>query len=572
MHIDKISIDNFRVFKDKEFSFSPHLNCISGYNGVGKSTLLAILSNIGELKKEIGTHINGNQFRGEFSQLIHGERDHDPTGKQYTIYFNDLPDGDIIENDFINKLSFRSTFQTVKKTKEKKKKINATVSGVEQELTILESYQEIVGNAPRYRLLPIKSDERDTESKLTWPTYYLGLSRLYPIGESEEVTSKKAVSSEINNSIMKAHKKILSSNEEYISSASIEISDTKRKKGFGIKTKSYTEKMNSSGQDNLGQILETVYSFQLLKEEMKEKYIGGLLLIDEIDATLHPVAQNKLIDFLYRKSKELNLQIVFTTHSLSLLDHVAKKQNYIGNNKDINVIYLTTKRNKLEQVINPDNVFLHNDLMNTYTGAERSRKVSVFTEDETARWFLNKILQYNISSQRLDLNLIEMNIGWTNIIKLIKNDYSYYRNHLVILDPDIRISENYNNLVASIRGTQYSVDRKHSNILILPGKSAIEALIWNYLDSLNPDDEFFYDRQIEQSGVNKQNLIEYGPFSDEYQNVPKEKLKIKKWFEQNKWICDIAFDYWIKENSNEESVAYFFNSLVESHRPIYHRT
>lgn len=568
MRIDKIYINDFRIFQDFTIEFSPNINCISGYNGVGKSTLLAILSNIGELKKECGTHINGNQFRGEFSQLIYGDRDYDKTGEKCTIYFKDLPKLENPKNPFVEKLSFRSTFQKVKRSKEKKKKVNATIDGQEQQFTVLETleYEDF-----RYRLIPIKTDERNTESKLSWPTYYLGLSRLYPIGESEEVKSKNNFPEEIMDELMQAHKNILSSDDNYIASSSIEISDTKKKKGFGVRTDKYSENMNSAGQDNLGQILSSVFSFQILKDSLQEKYIGGLLLIDEIDATLHPAAQNKLIDFLYEKSKELELQIVFTTHSISLLEHIVKKQNNNKNKDAFNIIYLTTKRSKLESVVNPSKNFLHNDLMETYSGARRSRKVSVFTEDDTARWFLNKILNHHKNDYTFDLNFIEMNTSWTNIITLIKNDYSYYRNHIVILDPDLNKKENKNNLISLISGTQYSLKKKYTNILILPGETYIEKMMWNYLESLPPDNEFFYDTQIEQSGLNKHTLIDYGPFSDEYKDYTKENQKIKKWFEQNKWICDIAFAYWIKEKENEENVAYFFNSLIHAYEPIYHR-
>ncbi|MGK4043709.1 ATP-binding protein [Heyndrickxia oleronia] len=571
MKIEKIHIKDFRIFQDVTINFSPNLNCISGYNGVGKSTLLAILSNIGELKKDCGTHINGNPFRGEFSQIVHGDKEYDTSGEKCTIYFNDLPKEQDPKNPFVKELSFRSTFQKVKKTKERKRKINATVEGEEQQLIVLET-EEIDGNEDfRYRLIPIKSEERNTESKLSWPTYYLSLSRLYPIGESEEVKSKNNIPIEILEELMQAHKKILSSDDEYLESSSIEISDAKKKKGFGIKTKSYTEKMNSSGQDNLGQILSSVYSFQILKESLNDKYNGGLLLIDEIDATLHPVAQNKLLDFLYEKSKELDLQIVFTTHSISLLEHLVKKQNNFKDKDAFQMIYLSTKRSKLETVVNPSRTFLHNDLMETYSGARRSRKISVLTEDDTARWFLNKILTYHKNIHTFDLNFIEMNTGWTEIIKLIKNDFSYYRNHIVILDPDLNEKENKNNLLNMIKGTQYTVNKKNSNILILPGDYYIEKMMWNYLDSLNPDDEFFYDSQIEQSGVNKHSLNDYGPFSSEYKDYTKEIIKIKNWFEQNKWICDIAFAYWIKEQENEEKVAYFVNNLINAYEPIYHR-
>ncbi|KAA8788083.1 ATP-binding protein, partial [Lactobacillus crispatus] len=75
-----------------------------------------------------------------------------------------------------------------------------------------------------------------------------------------------------------------------------------------------------------GQIIEAVLSFEMLKKQLGKSYIGGILAIDEIDATLHPAAQNRLIDWLLKKSKELKLQIVFTTHSLTLLEHLSHIQ------------------------------------------------------------------------------------------------------------------------------------------------------------------------------------------------------------------------------------------------------
>jgi len=67
---------------------------------------------------------------------------------------------------------------------------------------------------------------------------------------------------------------------------------------------------NSSGQDNLGQILLAILSFRKLKEEQGEQWQGGILLIDEIDATLHPAAQSKLIKLFIQEAKENKLQIL----------------------------------------------------------------------------------------------------------------------------------------------------------------------------------------------------------------------------------------------------------------------
>src|SRR5699024_2964885 len=117
---------------------------------------------------------------------------------------------------------------------------------------------------------------------------------------------------------------ILSTPDDVKASALIEFSDAKNKIGASVSTERYGDMANSAGQDNLGQILLTTMSFEKLKAERGASYNGGLFLIDEIDSTLHPAAQNKLYIYLTRKAKELNLQIVFTTHSLSLLEFIHK--------------------------------------------------------------------------------------------------------------------------------------------------------------------------------------------------------------------------------------------------------
>jgi len=209
--------------------------------------------------------------------------------------------------------------------------------------------------------------------------------------------------------------------------------------------------------------------------------------------------------------------------------------------------------------------------MRTYSGATQRKKITVLTEDSVGRWFLNKILSYQKKGQYFDLNLLDMSVGWTEIIKLIKNDFSYYRNHLVILDPDINSADSYNQLENSLKGTPYNLRKKDSNILLLPGDKNIEKIFWDYLYSLKEDHKLFYEPSIDINGVSKATLLEHGPSSDQYREFNSEKKKIKMWFEQNEWICDIAFNFWIEESENQEKIAHFINSFINSYNIIYNR-
>lgn len=58
----------------------------------------------------------------------------------------------------------------------------------------------------------------------------------------------------------------------------------------------------SAGQDNLGQILIAILSFKRLKNQLGEKYAGGILFVDELDAALFPAAQKTLLEVLAQES------------------------------------------------------------------------------------------------------------------------------------------------------------------------------------------------------------------------------------------------------------------------------
>ena len=106
IRINSIEIDKFRGFEDFTMSLNPNITCIAGHNGVGKSTILAILSNCGEIKDY--KTLNGQKFKGEFNRIIIGDKDFDDR-EESTIKFSFS--GLIESGQTINEISFRKTFQ-----------------------------------------------------------------------------------------------------------------------------------------------------------------------------------------------------------------------------------------------------------------------------------------------------------------------------------------------------------------------------------------------------------------------------------------------------------------------------
>ncbi|QIH75004.1 AAA family ATPase [Macrococcoides canis] len=561
MYIKQLKIFDFRAFKGEHiFELGPNINCISGHNGIGKSTILALLSNCGELKKKDGSQLNGEAFQGEYSHLIKGDRKYDKTGKVCEFIFEDLSENHDSTNPFVKELKFRATFQNVKSTKSRFVK-----SPDKKELYIKEKTEELV---ERYRLLPMIQSDRKTEKKLNWPTLYLGLSRLYPIGEGDSLSGGKLPET-IRTEMQEVHRDILSSKDNYQNISKVSMKDVSRKNGMGIETDTYSFLANSSGQDNLGQILLAVFSFENLKKNYS-LYSGGILLIDEIDSTLHPAAQFKLLNFLKKKSKELDLQIVFTTHSNTLLEYITFLQSKSNDNAITNN-YIYNSRGKVETKFNPSMTFINNNLTETFSGNSIQKKVTVITEDRIGRWFLKKILRLNESDIYDKLEFSDTQIGWTEIIKLIRNDYSLFSKILIFLDPDISNKDNDKQLKDALNGTAYfnKINKANGNIFYLPYGENIETLFWTYLENLDIDHNFYYDRRIEELAISSDIIKNEGPNSDKYNQYSNELTKRKKWFEDNKFICDILFEYWSKDN--QESLKSFYNNFRTAFYQIYNQ-
>ncbi len=527
MYINQLEIYNFRAFsgKNKEqdvngnivekdirykFNFVKGLNCIAGHNGIGKSTILAMLGNCGELKKGVATHLNGRQFRGDYTDIIKGNPDHDPKGKVCTLHFSDLPSNYSYSETYVESIEFRTTFQD---------------------------------NNTRYRLIPVKNEDRKTEGKLRWPVYYMGLSRLYPIGESSKV-SDTIMPVDITNEIKDIYSNIIPSKYDYKTVSKVSISETNKKQGVGVSTEKYSYEANSAGQDNIGQILLSVLSFKKLKEKLGNEYFGGLLLIDEIDASLHPAAQLKLLDYLYNQSQELSLQIIFTSHSINVIEHLIIMKN---NKLNVGLVYIDTLRGSLNIGFNPTLNYVYNNLTESYNNLNFYEKILLLSEDDVGRDFLQKILEYKQCPNISRLNIADIHFGWEQLVSLVKQDFSSFGKVIIVLDPDLNNNTLYSKLEQMLVGSKYKINEKNSSIFILPGNDYIEKIVWNWFENVTENHPIFHNRDFSDNGLGKQNIINNGPYSGHYSKFNDDKKKIKEWYKNIRYYANVALKYIIQE-------------------------
>ena len=556
----KIHITDFRLFQNQTILFGRYLTVLSGRNSTGKSTILGMIANSGELKKKDGVTYASKAFRAEFSELFKGSRQFDNAGPdRFEITLCD-ENGD--ETDY---RSFRTAWQT--KDKFRKGQQEGTSGEQDSATPSNEGKKEKAPNEERFRVIPFKKldDGKKTEAKFNYPVLYLGLSRLFPIGESQDGTiSTKAIafkSEEHHNWFVENYKNILSMQTDVQEVTNYSISETDKKSGIGISTDHYDYLTNSSGQDNLGQILLALLSFRKLKEEQGNLWQGGVLLIDEIDATLHPAAQSKLIKLLTQEARSNKIQIVVTTHSISFLRDICGQTAYNNHddavNNNIELYYLTNANRKLQIKRNPPFTEIESDLM-IISAVQNSNKPKLYSEDAEARWFL----KYLVPDYLVYIDALNITIGCDQLINLYSADLQYFGYALIVFDGDVT-DKQLDKIPKTIRDNL-------GNIVKLPGEKSPEEILYEYLLALGPDHDF-WSSGAQRVGFTWDYFNEHGPKSDDYKQE-KDREKYKKWFIDHRQFFENTklIDFWKKDNS--ELVQKFREDFRIAHNHIAKRT
>lgn len=122
-----------------------------------------------------------------------------------------------------------------------------------------------------------------------------------------------------------------------------------------------------AGEQRLIRILNTLYN--------AEKY--SLILIDEIDLTLHTAALLRLIDVMVEVAEDRQLQIIFTSHRQELLNVTKIKRYYLMQN------------------IGGDTICLDNPYSDCYDDliGFPSQPLTIFVEDDFASVIVNYLLR-----------------------------------------------------------------------------------------------------------------------------------------------------------------------------------
>lgn len=482
MKFTKLELHNFRHLYNQTIEIGSVLTAIAGQNGTGKSTILGWIAQASDSKLKSKTLLD-TPFKSKYSEIFRfcPEQDYD---KSYDVSIHYLEAG--IEES--KKMSTR-----------------------------------LIETENRYR---VDFDGRGIA--IDFPVIYLGLKRLIPLATEKNIALQNfELSSSDKTQFAKLSKEILYLTRDVIEAEFVKSSN---KQMFAMKTNDYGHLGNSAGQDNLGQIISSILSFGRLKAELKENYTGGLLLIDEIDATLYAGSQVKLVDKLFGLAKTLNVQIIFTTHSIEILEHLSQKT---GEETKINFLKWNNK-NAINEV-NP-NIELLKNVIKVQTGlAKKIEKIQFICEDIVAEYWSKNLLNGTDLKQKIEI--IKGPFPDGILIEMANSKHPIFKATNFVLDGDARVNH---------------LNRNTPRTVILPGQYKPEKVLFDFIHTLDDNDEFWDNEN------NFTHQTCFGNFADNNH---------KRWYidESNQRYfgkgCSRLFNRWKKDN--KEAADKFIADLTE---------
>ncbi|OCG39754.1 AAA family ATPase [Gilliamella sp. Bif1-4] len=544
--IEEIKIKKYLKLHDISFKFSNNINVISGGNGTCKTTILYIISNsfkqpklknnpslklINSLNQLINPKIESLAKAGLVTKQDNNE------GKVFDIKYYDRP----------NSIPFR----------------------VKDD-----------GMLNRYRIIPNYAKGKK-ENLPEIPIIYLGLPRLIPTGEipddTDVITIKKFLPQEYRDKY----------NELYNDLCNIEIAEILPQENIANIKKRPTFRSNisgidsntiSAGQDNIQILLTALLSLKYYYENSNQSNkCESVLLIDELDATLHPTLQYKILKIIHEFSIGYKIQVFFTTHSLSLIEYSIKK--------GCNILYLidntTPKTQSGSIILLPDptlqniSLFLQNKIDD---GKYKLKKIPVLTEDEEARIFLKEILNYkrkeneNFSKIESSLHCGQFNIG-AQTLKDMNDDEVFFRSltpSITILDGDERPS---NEDPRAYKELKKIYSRK--NIIFLPSNKSPEKLLFDYsLNVYNSQPDFWSSLDVLESQITKEyyrehikceieaiDKLSHKLIKENQSSNGKIRKKRKELFKKHDLFFKLLLRHWLANKENKIELDEFIHDL-----------
>jgi predicted ATPase len=437
--LKKLVIEKFRALNNVEVEFGDHITVVCGKNGTSKSSILGIAAQIFSFEKDYAKdgelsfrQIAGGSFKSQYSEHFRISEKFDVPGSM-TVNI-ELHDG-------------------------------YTDQAATGKLALMRR-----GKSPRPVVRNNSTATGNTSRNFTHPVIFLSLKRLYPIAaRNYEVSDFE---------YLKRHKQqFIGLTNELLNRGSSHATGTDGTISSAVAHgENYDHESVSAGEDNAGQIVLALMSFRKLKDEYPD-YKGGLLLIDEADAGLFPTAQVNLLKMLDRECRDLNLQVVMTSHSPVLIEHAFEQSRQFR--RRCKTVYLSNTYGDVQVMQDWSWAQISADI-NTktiaITPATSLPSVNVYFEDKEGADFFAALMNRQ-PVKKFTTPMPEITLGCSNYLQLIRKGIpEFAQKSIVCLDAD---------QAQQVRGTTFRT------VVLLPGALPPDQLIFEHLYNLPSSHEFW---------------------------------------------------------------------------------
>lgn len=476
--IKGIEVSRFRAIHDLEIGLGQLVTVIAGQNGTSKSTILGMLGQPFGLRDR--RTIFGKPFSTKFTDIFNMSPEHDIPGEHlYYVDFND-----------------------------------DAISGLQGRHVQVKSFKRPAKDKSSIRIVTGASRAKG-EGNIDYPVIYLGLKRTNPVGEFLNPQAEQTDFSESEvEQFNQWYTRVMVDQEK--TTDVVRMSKRGQKETLLVNTATYDYLANSAGQDNLGQILGALISFERLADAMGEEYRGGLLLIDELDVTLFPSSQVRLFELLKERAEVQRVQVVFTTHSMTLLEKAVEETR--SNNNVVKVLYLKKRESGIKLTVNPPIDEIQADLMVEPLRPKKGLKVEIWCEDDEAKWVLGQIMPSRLK-RKCDVVSAKLSCG--ELGELAARDIASLRGVCFVVDAD------------SNKGAAKRIRDCDRRFVLPGGDKSPEQSIYDLLCSISDEDDFWSNaRQYTKQVM----LSRFADSKREFERKggDKERKHYKQWFRSEK--------------------------------------
>lgn len=305
-------------------------------------------------------------------------------------------------------------------------------------------------NTNRHRVVVSGAEKGD--GNFLYNTSFLNLKRLFPLVDTKaQPTTDISVSLSVSEvADLKDFYETVFPSSEYEAFIPVHQNNVKTTFALSGDSAKYDWQSISSGEDNLGAIFNRLLGFQR-SLKAGQRFGNGILCIDEFESSLHPVAQLRLMDYLYRWSEKYKVQIVISTHSLHLIQHLYLKHapNLSAKRIVINFVSKSTASDNNYPILqNPPYELAYKELtLSIPAKMAEARKVKIFCEDEYAIHFAKRLIKSQDILKLVDFHsslapdLGMAGTSWSVLRKLCSDFPLLLKGSLALFDADVTTSD-----------------------------------------------------------------------------------------------------------------------------------